>query len=49
MVVSKEVPDEVMMSYKEPDEFTGPDGLIKELKNRDRARRAGGDYRSDEG
>lgn len=31
MAISKEVLDELMKSYKGPDDITGPDGLIKEL------------------
>ena len=31
MAISKEVLDELMKEYKGPDDFYGPDGLIKQL------------------
>ena len=38
MAITKEVLDELLKDYRGPDDFYGPDGIIKQLRTKVRAR-----------
>ena len=38
MAITKEVLDELMKEYRGPDDFYGPDGLVRQLRTKVRAR-----------